>query len=357
MIVTFHQQNPGAELPRQRVKLYQEICELQLKKRPSARKLETLLLDCDAQTILQMLALEMMNDPREESDRSAIIEQTVLLNRLTGYLQHLDEKVDAKVLLKQVVEISELLVKRQAEDEYEFSHLSFQEYLAAVQIDQQKQETVLYEHFKDDSWRQTIVLYAALTRNPTRLITEIMRQGAVDLAYSCWQATSKSVDAELVQTIKSSRFGRLEEYLKKQEWVNADYETYRLMITTVGKDEGQFFTSAAELLNFPCEELKKIDRLWRQYSNDHFGFSVQKQIYVECGGKLDGKYPSMETWRSFGDVVGWREKGEWMNYSAFTKEISLSAHQGKFPWLLGGWVGSGGVVVVVLFSRTETCEL
>ncbi|CCQ59603.1 GUN4 domain-containing protein, partial [Crocosphaera watsonii] len=37
--------------------------------------------------------------------------------------------------------------------------------------------------------------------------------------------------------------------------------------------------------NFPCEDLRIIDQLWVKYSNGQFGFSVQKQIYMdELGG-------------------------------------------------------------------------
>ena len=62
-----------------------------------------------------------------------------------------------------------------------------------------------------------------------------------------------------------------------------------------------------ELRTFPCEELLIIDGLWRRYSNDRFGFSVQKTIYVDCGAKLDGKYPGDEIWNRFYDRVGWAD--------------------------------------------------
>jgi hypothetical protein len=47
-----------------------------------------------------------------------------------------------------------------------------------------------------------------------------------------------------------------------------------------------------QLLNFPCTDLRTIDGLWVKYSNGHFGFSVQKEIYLSVGGKADGKYYS-----------------------------------------------------------------
>ena len=158
-----------------------------------------------------------------------------------------------------------------------------------------------------------------------------------------------------------SRYAKLEAHLKAQEWKEADKETYRLMITTVGKEEGQWFDSE-ELLNFPCEELKAIDGLWVKHSQGRFGFSVQKKIYVECGATLDGEYPGDKIWKEFGDRVGWKKKDKWLNYSDLSP--SLSSPQGNLPFGLGvlGGVGFhcvGGVPgrVVSLFSRTQTCEL
>ena len=157
--------------------------------------------------------------------------------------------------------------------------------------------------------------------------------------------------------VQASRYAKLEGHLRAQQWKKADDETYRLMITTVGKDEGVWF-EREELLNFPCDELRAIDGLWVKYSNGHFGFSVQKQIYVECGGKLDGSYPDNEVWELFGDRVGWRNNGGWMNYSDLSP--SLSSCQGIFPWLGGslGWgIGYDGVWFLFLFYRTKSCEL
>jgi len=341
MMLRFHRQYPGADLPKRRVNLYEEICRLQLKDRPNARKLETLLTQCEAQVILQMLALEMMKQRQERLERND------LLQLLARYLQAQAETVEATEFLEQVEQISELLVRR--EEEYEFAHLSFQEYLAATQIAQQNQEQLLYKYFADDWWRQTILLYAAQTKKPSTLIGEMMSLGAADLAYAYLQTTSKHLDsklradveqelAALKQTVQESRYRQLEALLKAQQWKEADEETDRLMIATVGKEKGQNFTSD-ELLNFPCEELRSIDGLWVKYSKGRFGFSVQKDIYVACGGKLDGKYPGDEIWEEFGDRVGWRESNEWL--SSLQLDPSVLYPQGNFPFSLFwcGWAG------------------
>jgi GUN4-like len=352
MIAMFHRRYPSAKLPKRRVELYQEMCVLQLRDRPGARELEEWLGSNDeahvtAQIVLQMLALEMMQQKEER------VEQATLLSRLEGYLNEQEEPIPAAEFLRQMELISELLVQREPE-EFEFPHLSFQEYLAAREVVRRNQESLLYDHFGEDWWKSVTLLYVAQAKKPSGLIRAAMERGAKDWAYECWQETSKRIDDDLkgeleelqllrqeAIVVQDSRYQKLEEHLKKQQWKEADQETYRLMITTVGKEVGQFFYSE-ELLNFPCDELRAIDSLWVKYSNGHFGFSVQKKIYVECGGKLSVKYPGDRIWEAFGDRVGWREKNEWISYDALTKEISLSAHQGKFPVGLWGELGEFG---------------
>ncbi|MEO1179700.1 MAG: GUN4 domain-containing protein, partial [Cyanobacteria bacterium J06636_28] len=83
----------------------------------------------------------------------------------------------------------------------------------------------------------------------------------------------------------------------------------RLMITALGKEYGQVFTKN-ELINFPDKELQTIDKLWVTHSKGMYGFSVQKEIYLGCGGIADGSY-NEEVFENFGDAVAWREKSSW----------------------------------------------
>lgn len=148
---------------------------------------------------------------------------------------------------------------------------------------------------------------------------------------------------------KGIDYTTLRDLLKAQDWKAADEETYRVMIRAVGKKEGDWFTSE-ELLNFPCTDLKTIDALWVKYSKGHFGFSVQKQIYVDCGGKLDGKYPSKEIWEKFGDRVGWRKDGKWLDYLDYDDFNPSLSSPPIFPWFGLGGRGLGGGFGVVAGS-------
>jgi hypothetical protein len=169
---------------------------------------------------------------------------------------------------------------------------------------------------------------------------------------------------------KNIDYTRLRDLLEAGDWKEADHETYRVMIQAVGKQAGDWFTRD-ELLNFPCVDLKIVDRLWVKYSNGKFGFSVQKEIYLKCGGILDGQYHK-EAFEKFGDRVGWRTNGEWV----FDVAHSTSSPLGHLPFVvrldgrLGGgmflfWVGVGSSFrfpfwvefLFSLFSRIETCKL
>ena len=128
----------------------------------------------------------------------------------------------------------------------------------------------------------------------------------------------------------SSRYTQLEDLLKTQQWREADQETYRLMITTVGKEDGQWF-DRADLENFPCEDLRTLDQLWVKYSNGKWGFSVQKRIWRECGSPMEYN----DDWKKFGDRVGWRKGGNWLNTDKLTYDLEKCL-TGEFPWV--GWV-------------------
>ncbi len=373
MIAQFHRRYPSAELPKRRGDLYQEICNLQLKDRPNARQLETMLTDGgDPQVILQMLALEMMIQKEERIDRE------ILLERLDSYLATQDESVNASEFLEDVEKISELLVQK--EDELEFSHLSFQEFLAAMEIIRTNQESILYEHFTEDWWKQVILLYVSKVKKPSNLIKTALDAGAIDLALACTQETRKQIDANVKKDlqaleeqrqlqaveieVKNSLYQPLEEYLKNQQWYEADRETQKLMIKMTNREE-EGYLKLENIKNFPCEDLLTLDRLWVEYSKKHgfeFGFSVQKQIYVECGGKIDFSHPSSKTWKQFCDRTAWRRDGEYVNYPKPFFENNFMNVKGHLPLnivFFTGWVfgGVGGEGVSYLASRLVECKV
>jgi hypothetical protein len=120
---------------------------------------------------------------------------------------------------------------------------------------------------------------------------------------------------------------------------------------------------SSSLQNFPCEVLSKIDQLWINNSGGKFGFSVQKQIYLNC--KANPFVKSGKTWDCFGDQVGWRVKGtqeNWVAYQSVT--FNSSAPKGHLPFLPKGkgFFGiddnvPGEVGWAFLLQKLENCSL
>ena len=134
-------------------------------------------------------------------------------------------------------------------------------------------------------------------------------------------------------------YTKLENYLKNGQWKEADQETTKIMLEIGDKDNKKYLT-IDDIKKFPVEDLRTIDQLWLKYSDNKFGFSVQKQIWLDCGGKLDDSY-QWDIYKKLSDRVGWRRDGEWASYDNL--DFSTNAPQGHLPWAMlgcdfGGWL-------------------
>ncbi|MDJ0796048.1 MAG: GUN4 domain-containing protein [Calothrix sp. MO_167.B12] len=306
MIANLHRSYAGQQLPQRRNELYQDILTLQLKDRPRSRGIDMLVPFPESQQILQKVALTMVESKQPSINRWE------LETWIDNHLQNLDfgKTVAVSEFLNQIVDVSELIVKR--DEDLEFAHLSFQGYLAAAEIKARKQEQLLLEHCQYSWWKETILLYCGQV-NPSNLIRAFLNigeQSAIDLAHECLKESPRKIDLEieaelqqLEQSVSNLLYQQLENYLKNGKWEEANRETYRLMIQTVGKEKGQFL-EREDYENFPCEDLRTINQLWMSNSQGKFGFSVQKEIYESLGGteKYNG-----EVWKNWCKYVGWSD--------------------------------------------------
>ncbi len=356
IIVNLHASYDGASLPDRRVDLYRAIVRLQLGDRPLAKKIDLLLPLQDSQRVLQQLALFMVQGTLSR------IEENLLLAQLQKGLDFLDSTVESAEFLKQMEEVSELLVK--VDHEYEFAHRHFQSYLSACEIIDANQENLLLANWQKTEWKDTILMYASLT-NATQFITNLLgfkQQAARDLSYECFKclkAANRRIDPNLEKamtalqsTVENSLYQQLEIFLKNGRWREADQETTGLMLLIAKrKDEGWLDVESIE--KFPCEELRTIDKLWVDYSKGKFGFSVQKKVWIDCGG-IPGEYDH-DLYEKFADQVGWRRSGEWLRYDELTFLLNGS-EKAHLPGV-GGWGGLGRLRKGILFSRATTCKL
>jgi len=161
------------------------------------------------------------------------------------------------------------------------------------------------------------------------------------------EAERWNVDAVPLKSEKGVDYTRLRDLLKSGQWKEADLETGKLMERALGTSDWSKIYNEKLLLKFPCADLKTIDQLWVRASQGRYGFSVQKEIYVKCGAKLDGNYPGDTIWYKFCEEVGWRVNNSWVSYS------DLGWGGTGVPGNLPLWRSYGEV----LFSRIETCEV
>lgn len=163
-----------------------------------------------------------------------------------------------------------------------------------------------------------------------------------------------------LESEKGINYTKLQDLLATKNWKEADRETRQKMLEVMGQQQRGYLDND-DIEKFPCKDLRTIDRLWVHYSDKRFGFSVQKRIWIDEGGKV-GVY-NLAAYEKFGDRIGWRVNNGWKLYSDLN--FTSNATPGHFPLSLSiGWgdgamnvVGvEGAVEVDCLFSRVDSCE-
>lgn len=139
----------------------------------------------------------------------------------------------------------------------------------------------------------------------------------------------------------------LRSYLAQEQWKRADQETVRMLLATA-KQTQKGWLSREDLENFPCEDLSTIDRLWVHYSQGQFGFSVQTQLWLDCGGVAPEE--DYEAYKKFAELVGWRKKGEWLFYDKLIFNVDRSPF-GHLPSFRRAGARE------MIFFRILTCRL
>jgi hypothetical protein len=78
----------------------------------------------------------------------------------------------------------------------------------------------------------------------------------------------------------------------------------------------------------PVESLQAIDNLWLRASKEQFGYSVQKQIWLDIARNSTKSFGVL--FAEFADQVGWLVDGRWtLSYDDFN--FSLDAPDGHLP--------------------------
>ncbi|MCL2930897.1 MAG: GUN4 domain-containing protein [Trichodesmium sp. MAG_R03] len=147
---------------------------------------------------------------------------------------------------------------------------------------------------------------------------------------------------------KKIDYTALENLLSSYQFKEADEETLRILLSLVG-GEKQYWFDLEDIKNIPCKDLDKINQLWVNYSNGKFGFSIQKQIWIELGSKI-GIF-DVAIADIFIKQVGWGEK--YKRYKNITYKISAS--YGHIPFRATTHVRNFGVPYIA--EKLAKCNM
>ncbi len=130
-------------------------------------------------------------------------------------------------------------------------------------------------------------------------------------------------ETEWGQYLTDVDYGPLKQLLSEQSWREADQMTWRCLALALGKPGN--FVAIGDLGKIPCGDLECVDVLWRKYSGNRFGFTIQAQIFEEVE----------RDYGRFCQAVSWR-----MNYQGIHSIVfTLDSPRGHLPsaqWISGG---------------------
>jgi hypothetical protein len=217
MIANVHRYR--SSLPGRRVELYAEICEVFLGKRQQARGMELDLTPAQKKRVLQPLAFHMMCAEKREIPLAKAVEA------ISGPLALVNARITAEKFLQNVEDSSGLLLERE-NGVYSFAHLTFQEYLAASHIVEEKLEDELVARVAIPWWHEVIRLYVALA-DATRIVGACIARGETSvvkltLAVECLEE-ALAVRPDLRNMVESLVIKGLED--SQPEWARLAAET------------------------------------------------------------------------------------------------------------------------------------
>jgi hypothetical protein len=186
-------------LPGSRADLYGEICQVLLSRRVQAKDLPELLSWPARQTLLATLAYQMMRDHVSDLPVGRVLEI------LGPQLKRFSSSVTGEAFLDDISR-NGLLVEVPA-GRYAFTHLTFQEYLAARHVSASPDLVKsLADNVSDPWWHETILLCAA-TVDVSEIVRACLDSGAIPaitLAFDCDEASAE-MDPELRRHLDRER--------------------------------------------------------------------------------------------------------------------------------------------------------
>ncbi|MEG3843677.1 GUN4 domain-containing protein [Microcoleus sp. herbarium14] len=140
---------------------------------------------------------------------------------------------------------------------------------------------------------------------------------------------------------------KLRDLLAAKKWKEADKETANVMLEAYNRESSGYLSAEDNIKKLPTEVLQTINQLWVKHSGGHFGFSIQKKIYLEVSKDYD----------KLSDRLGWKKEGKWLHW----RELNFSeqAPKGHLPsgicplGTVEGFIWDASYVTQVLLNRND----
>lgn len=151
------------------------------------------------------------------------------------------------------------------------------------------------------------------------------------------------------QKPSNANYSKLEQLFQANNWKEADELTSEIIRYVSGTqiNNDRLDATIASIKRLPCADFQAIDRLWVKYSNDRFGFSVQRRIFENINvPEGNAEYDLLDRMDMFLKQVKWDSR----NDSKFSPEDAI----GSLP--SSGILLSSPFSSIQLFSIDESVK-
>ncbi|MBE9245166.1 GUN4 domain-containing protein [Microcystis aeruginosa LEGE 00239] len=194
------------------------------------------------------------------------------------------------------------------------------------------------------------------TKKRYQSASEVLQALQIKTSVSIPQTTITQTPPSIqLKSAKGIDYRNLEDLLRRQQWKEADIITFETMLRICNRHG---FLRVEDIDIFPCEDLQIIDQLWLNYSQEKFGFSIQKQLFDQLN---NGQQYNDKLWDDFGLIIGWRKDNKNIRYDRAIFDIN--APRGHLPcrifdlWNWGGVGGGTGSLFYSLAWRLAKCKI
>ena len=161
-------------IPQRRVELYNRCVELLLSRWNRIKGIKNTFPADKKEFVLRKVALNFQINRKSEAS------ETEILDEIVKYLPRLEIDISQKNdFLDELCNLNGIL-RRVSFENYDFLHLSLQEYLAALEIEKTADYDLLIEHLTDSWWEETIRLTAGINGEGSELISRILEHSQDD---------------------------------------------------------------------------------------------------------------------------------------------------------------------------------